>query len=217
MHDLSKSKYLLFALVTGLSFGCGTGVEDINELTPPVTPKSSDSFVLQVDNVNYGAVDIDALLTSSGAASLLVIRGARKDDPRVADDESSLSAHFLIDNLAGLVAGDQIVIDALTGFARSEHTFVLHPEDITTVGNVNHDSNVRRAFVRQNCFCSKANWHEQVLQGTLTLTIVTPDRLAGSIELRTSGGLPFYGFSVIGVADPHTTHFSGDFDTQSTP
>jgi hypothetical protein len=217
MKHLITSKHLVLSMATCLSIGCGPGVDDSSTPSPSVSPEPPKPFVLELDGVDYGAANMSASLTSSGTGHLLVIRGARENDPRIADDGSSVSAHFLIDNLAGRVAGDQIEIDAVTSFVRSEHEFVVLPEDITTVGSGDHDSNVRRAFVRKNCFCSKANWHDQVLQGTLTLTTVAPDRLAGTIELTTSGGLPFHGFSAIGVADPHTSHFSGDFDTQSTP
>lgn len=174
-----------------------------------------DPFIIEVDGADYGAFKVTATLTSSGASQLLVITGAKRDDPQIADDELSLVAFLLIDDLASKSAGEQILIEATTSFNRPKDSYVLHPDEVTSVGRNNHDSDVRRVFVRQTCFCSTQSWSDQTVLATLSLTSVSPRHIEGTIELTTMGGLPFYGFSL--PSGTHTSRFSGDFDTRNTP
>ncbi len=192
------------AITTLALVACGGTPE---EATPSPTPGAP--FVIELDGQDYGADRITATLTSTGASWIIAIGGRRPDDPNIADDEFTLIAKIVLDDLDQRAAGDQIFIDTDVEFHSERDAVRLPIYAVTTTPNAGHDPGVRRAHVAQGCYCTIDIWPSQTVTGTITLTAVSTTEVEGDIELETSGGIPFVGPYL--NPGTHTSRFSGAF------
>lgn len=170
---------------------------------------ATEGLTVLVDDQDYGADSISATLGSTVAGTWeLVLYAHLPEDDAVADDEGSLALHLVLDDLDQRSNGDTLVLSSSVAFT-SEFASVLI--DVSSSPHADRDPTVQAAYVRQYCFCFSTVWPDQVLTGTLRLDSVSTNHVEATIDVETSGGLPFYG-SMLGPGS-HTTRFEGSFAT----
>lgn len=171
----------------------------------------ASSFTIQVDGSDYGAIEHDASLSKVDEGWLLVLSGRQPEDPKVLHDEYGLYLWIVLRDLDRRVDGETLVIDGVSSFETDLEPTRARPIDVTTVAGPTQDPGIVSVSLRQGCHCFPAVWADQTVSGSLTLTEVSTDRVEGTIELETSGGLPQYERG--SAPQSHTTKFAGSFQT----